>query len=43
MEGDDFFAYDAVMEGVGFDCEPLIRASVLNLNRASRLMVSVKS
>ena len=39
MEGDDFFAYDAVIEGVGFDSEPLMQ----NLNRASRLMVSVKS
>ena len=25
MEGDDFFAYDAVIEGVGFDCEPLMQ------------------
>ena len=37
MEGDDFFAYDAVIEGVGFDSEGV------GLNRASGLMVSVKS
>ena len=26
MEGDDFFAYNAVIEGVGFDCNPTARA-----------------
>ena len=40
-EGDDFFAYDAVIEGVGFDCEPLMQG--VGFEFEPRLEVEVSS